>query len=500
MESGGIDARLLSAAYFGRGNDGTKRRWGSMPDALKVSVLVPVYNERFLVAASLRRVLAVRDPSISELEVIVVDDGSTDGTREVLRGLAREHPAIRYIEHERNLGKGAALRTAIAHATGDVCVPHDADLEYHPGDLPRLVQPFLTEQADAVFGSRFLTGEYRRVLLFYHSLGNRLLTTLVNMVTNLNLSDMETCYKMVRTQLLRSIPLRYNDFRIEPELTIKLAKRGAAIFEAPIRYAGRTYDEGKKIGWRDGVLAFAAIVRGALIDDLYVNDPYGAHILHSLSRARKFSRWMSDVIRPWVGRAVLEVGAGIGNLTVHLVPRDRYLATDINTDYLAYLANFAFGRPYLEVAILPAEDAAGFAALAGGFDTVVCLNVLEHLDEPVAVLRNFHAALARGGRAIVLVPQGPSRFNSLDRALGHRLRYTRERLRAVVEAAGFEVEALVDFNRAAVFGWRLNGLLRRTRLSRGQLKLYDSFVWLVRRLDRLLPWRGLSIIAICRKP
>ena len=471
-----------------------------MAEGLKVSVLVPVYNERFLVAPSIRRVLAVRDPSIREIEVIVVDDGSTDGTREVLRALAREHPAIRYIEHERNQGKGAALRTAIAHATGDVCVAHDADLEYLPGDLPRLVQPFLHEQADAVFGSRFLTGEYRRVLLFYHSLGNRLLTTLVNLVTNLNLSDMETCYKMVRTKLLRSIPLRYNDFRIEPELTIKLAKRGAAIFETPIRYAGRTYAEGKKIGWRDGVLALLAIVRGALIDDLYVRDPYGAHILHSLSRARSFSRWMSDVIRPWVGRAVLEIGAGIGNLTVHLVPRDRYLATDINPDYLDYLANFALAKPYLEVGTLEAESADGFTRLAGGFDTVVCLNVLEHLDEPVDVLRNFGTALMPGGRAIVLVPQGPGRYNSLDRALGHRLRYTRERLRSVVEQAGFEVEALLDFNRAAVFGWRLSGLMRRTNFSRVQLKLYDSSVWLVRRLDRFLPWRGLSLIAVCRKP
>ena len=295
-----------------------------MAESLKVSVLVPVYNERFVALESIRRVLAVRHPSIREIELIVVDDGSTDGTRDLLRALAKEHPAIRYIEHERNQGKGAALRTALSHATGDVCVPHDADLEYHPDDFGALVQPFLKEQADAVFGSRFLPGEYRRVLLFYHSLGNRLLTMLVNLLTNLNLSDMETCYKMVRTKLLRSIPLRYNDFRIEPELTIKLAKRGATIFEAPIRYSGRTYAEGKKIGWRDGILALGAIVRGALIDDLYLNDPYGAHILHSLSRARRFSRWMSDVIRPWVGSSVLEIGAGIGNLTVHLVPRDHY--------------------------------------------------------------------------------------------------------------------------------------------------------------------------------
>ncbi len=470
-----------------------------MPESLKLSVLVPVYNERFLAAASIRRVLAVRHPSIRELEVIVVDDGSTDGTRDVLRALAREHPELRYIEHERNAGKGAALRTALAHATGDVCVAHDADLEYHPDDFGVLVQPFLKEHADAVFGSRFLPGEYRRVLLFYHSVGNRLLTTLVNLLTNLNLSDMETCYKMVRTKLLRSIPLRYSDFRIEPELTIKLAKRGAVIFEAPIRYSGRTYAEGKKIGWRDGFKALGAILRGALVDDLYLNDPYGAHILHSLSRARRFSRWMSDVIRPWVGRAVLEIGAGIGNLTVHLVPRDRYRATDINSDYLDYLANFALGKPYLEVGRLHAEAPGDFAALEGGFDTVVCLNVLEHLDEPVRVLENFRRALAPGGRAIVLVPAGPSRYNALDRALGHRLRYTSARLREVVTAAGFEVERLFDFNRAGVPGWRVNGWMRRTNFSRGQLKLFDSFVWLTRRIDRLLPWGGLSLIVIARK-
>jgi SAM-dependent methyltransferase len=471
-----------------------------MPDSLKVSVLVPVYNERFLAAESIRRVLAVRHPSIREVEVIVVDDGSTDGTRDVLRALAKEHPAIRYIEHERNLGKGAALRTALAYATGDVAVPHDADLEYHPDDLGKLVRPFLEEQADAVFGSRFLPGDYRRVLLFYHSIGNRLLTTLVNVLTNLNLSDMETCYKMVRTKLLKSIPLRYDDFRIEPELTIKLAKRGAAIFEAPIRYSGRTYNEGKKIGWRDGLLALGAIVRGALIDDLYLNDPVGAHILRSLSRARKFSRWMSDVIRPWVGRTVLEIGAGIGNLTVHLVPRDCYRATDINPDYLDYLANFALGKPYLEVGTLHAEAAEEFAPFAGRFDTVVCLNVLEHLDEPVPVLQNFQRALSPGGRAIVLVPRGPSRFNSLDRALGHRMRYTRERLREVVAAAGFEVEAMFDFNRAGVVGWRFNGLLGMTRFSRLQLKAFNSLVWLFRRVDRFLPWPGLSLIVVCRKP
>jgi len=233
-----------------------------MTDALKVSVLVPVYNERFLAAESIRRVLAVRHPSIREVEVIVVDDGSTDGTREVLRALAREHPALRYIEHERNQGKGAALRTALSHATGDVCVAHDADLEYHPDDFGVLIQPFLKEQADAVFGSRFLPGEYRRVLLFYHSVGNRLLTTLVNLLTNLNLSDMETCYKLFRAELIKSIDLRESRFGFEPEVTAKIARiPNVRIYEVGISYYGRTYGEGKKINWKDGCKALYCIVR-----------------------------------------------------------------------------------------------------------------------------------------------------------------------------------------------------------------------------------------------
>src|SRR5215475_3725844 len=170
---------------------------------------MPVYNERYLVGESVRRVLAVQSPLISRLDLIIVDDGSTDGTREILRNLATRFPnRITYIEHERNQGKGAAVRTGIAQAKGGVTVIQDADLEYNPSDLPRLMAPFIENGADAVFGSRFLAGEYRRVLYYRHALGNRLLTALSNLLTDLNLTDMETCYKAVRTTLLQSIPIR----------------------------------------------------------------------------------------------------------------------------------------------------------------------------------------------------------------------------------------------------------------------------------------------------
>ena len=231
---------------------------------------MPVYNERYLVAESVARLLAVQSALIARLDLIIVDDGSTDGTRDILRELVERHAdRITYVEHPRNMGKGAAVATGIARAQGDVTVINDADLEYNPDDLPKLMVPFLHDGADAVFGSRFLSGDYRRVLYFRHSVGNKLLTGLCNLLTNLNFSDMETCYKAVRTPLLQSIPLRSRDFRLEPELTLKLAKRGARIFEVPISYAGRTYAEGKKITVKDGLLAIGAIIRWWLIDDLY---------------------------------------------------------------------------------------------------------------------------------------------------------------------------------------------------------------------------------------
>ena len=335
-----------------------------MPEHL--SVVMPVYNERYLVAESIRRLLAVESPLISRLDLIVVDDGSTDGTRDILRTLAAEHAdRITYIEHEQNRGKGAAVNTGIARAEGSVTVIHDADLEYDSQDLPKLMMPFIHDAADAVFGSRFLAGSYRRVLYYRHSIGNRVLTGICNVLTDLNFSDMETCYKAVRTRLLQSIPIRSPDFRLEPELTFKLAKRGARIFEVPISYAGRTYEEGKKIGFRDAVLALGAMLHWWLIDDIYTPDEYGSNILVGMSAVPNFNRWMGDTVRPHVGARVLEVGAGIGNLTRTLVPRDYYTVSDVNPHYLDYLRNFAEGKPYMDVRRVDLTCRDDFAPLAG---------------------------------------------------------------------------------------------------------------------------------------
>ncbi len=227
----------------------------------RLSVVIPAYNERHTVENLLHRVAAAPLPAELELEMVVVDDGSSDGTRELLSELeAKADPPFVLIEHPHNRGKGAALRTGFEQASGDIILVQDADLEYNPRDYPVLLQPILDDEADVVYGSRFLGGPHR-VLFFWHYVGNRLLTTMSNMFTDLNLSDMETCYKVFRADVLKKLKLYSNRFGIEPELTAKVAKARVRIYEVPISYHGRTYAEGKKIGWRDGVSAIWAILR-----------------------------------------------------------------------------------------------------------------------------------------------------------------------------------------------------------------------------------------------
>ena len=469
-------------------------------DGLKLSVIIPVYNERFLVGELVERVLAMSVPGVRELEVVIIDDGSKDGSTEILRRIAGDHPdRIRLIE-QANQGKGAAIRRGIAEATGDLIVFQDADLEYDPRDYARLVRPFLEDGADVVYGSRYLPSERRRVLNHRHSMGNRMLTAMSNWFTDLDLTDMETCYKMFRAPLLKSIPIRSNDFALEPEITAKVAKRECRVFEVPISYLGRTYREGKKIGWKDGFKALRAMFRFWLVDDLYAEDEYGSHILHSLERAQRFNRWMAQAIEPYAGARVLEIGAGIGNITTWLLPRDLYLASDINPHYLHYLRNLALGKPYLHVDRIDLEDPHCFEPWQGRFDTVVCLNVLEHVRDPLVSLRNIASALEPGGRLLLYVPQGQHLYSSLDEVLGHRCRYSKEELAKELQATGFEVESFRDFNHFAIPGWWLNGkILKRRHFSRSQLKLFNMLVPMIRRLDPLVPGPGLGIIAVARK-
>lgn len=249
-------------------------------EAVRLSVVIPAYNEFHTVEKLLRRVAEVP----LNLEVIVVDDGSTDGTRDLVARLEEEGLIDSLILQPVNQGKGAALRAGFQQATGDIVAVQDADLEYDPHEFPRLIEPIVAGRADAVFGSRFLGGPHR-VLFFWHSVGNRFLTLLSNMLTDVNLTDMETCYKLINADLVKRLPLSANRFGIEPEITARLAQAGARIYEMPISYHGRSYAEGKKINWKDGVSAIWYILRSNLLRP-------------------KAHPWARPMVQPWEERAL----------------------------------------------------------------------------------------------------------------------------------------------------------------------------------------------------
>jgi len=227
---------------------------------MRLSVVMPVYNEQATLREAVSRVLAVA----LEIELICVDDGSRDGSREILEELRASHAQVRVLLQPRNMGKGAALRRGIQEATGDYVLIQDADLEYDPSDYPGLLRPLIEGKADVVYGSRFLGAAPHRVLYFWHYVANRMLTLISNALTNMNMTDMETCYKAFRREILQSIPIEEDRFGFEPEITVKIAKRRLRVYEVGISYWGRTYEEGKKIGWKDGVHALWCLIKYTL--------------------------------------------------------------------------------------------------------------------------------------------------------------------------------------------------------------------------------------------
>ena len=467
---------------------------------LLLSILIPVYNERTVVERCLSQVLAAPLPENMRRELVIVDDCSTDGTSAILDRIAASNPLVRLYRKALNEGKGAAVRTAIQHARGEFCIVQDADLEYDPSEYPKLLRPLLDGHADAVFGSRYLAGEQTRILPFWHSMINKALTLLSNMFCNLNLTDMETCYKVFRTDLLKSIPVRSNRFGFEPEITMKCAKRKLRIYEVPISYHGRTYEEGKKIGWKDGIKALGVILHFWLIDDLYV-EPYGRAFLNNMTGTPQYLSWLARALRPHVGDTVLELGAGIGNMTARLMSRRlHYVAGEKDPLYLDALHNRFLRTPNVSVVKLDPEIPAEFNGTGAPFDTVLCVNVLEYMTDPAQVLNNVRAVLRDDGAIVVLVPQGKSIFGTIDRTLGHKQRFDRRELCNLLAETRFTVESTRELNKFGALSWAFYGkLLRRRHISKVTLKIFDKTVWFWRFIDPVLPWRGLTLIAVARR-
>jgi glycosyltransferase involved in cell wall biosynthesis len=466
-----------------------------MTSSRPLSVVIPCYNEMATIGQILRRV--AEQPVVHE--IIVVDDCSKDGTRDVLKTIAAAWPSsgppLRVFHQPVNKGKGAALRAGFAVATGLLTIVQDADLEYDPREYPKLVQPILDGDADVVYGSRF-AGFPRRVLYYWHSLGNRVLTTLSNMATNLNLTDMETCYKVFKTEILQSIPLRSNRFGIEPEITAKVAKLGCRVYEVPISYRGRSYAEGKKIGWKDGFQALWIIFKYWLVSDLGVGR--GELTLKLLQKASRYNGWVYQMLKPYIGRDILEIGSGIGNMTRYFVPHGKVTASDISPFCLRELQ-----RTFAEnesVKVRPLDISQNHYPELELYDTIVCLNVLEHIEDDVDALRNMYRLLKKKGKLVLYVPANPRLYCEIDRGVGHFRRYVEPELLRKMKQAGFRIEHSRHHNILGAIGWWVNGkVLGKRHIGATDVSGFEKLMPLVKLQDKVDSKFALSILAIGEK-
>jgi SAM-dependent methyltransferase len=483
---------------------------------MKLSVVVPFYNELRTLPTVVERLLKVDFGKLGvETELVFVDDGSTDAGRSVLDPLPRDD--VRVIVHPQNRGKGAAVKTGLEAATGDILCIQDADLEYDPRDLPALIEPIVDGDFQVVYGSRFKGSAAG--LYYTHRVANRLLNLMINVAFNRYLSDVYTGYKVFTREAFQGLDLTAKTFTVEMELTAHFLRKGLVIFEVPISYRARTYAEGKKIHFKDGFLAAGAVLRYRLRRAPRRTGPAahgapdapgadqeaegGASIhalgLEDLATAHRYQRYLHELLAPYLGPSVLEVGAGLGDLSSQLLDRDRLVVNDHDPVCLRALEERFGHRP--EVEILGAEVPR--LEVDPPVDTVVAVNVLDRLDDDVAALRSMARAARPGGRLLLVVPAHPGLAGAYDQALDQRRRYSTEALRDAVEAAGLLPEVVRPVNLLGGLAWwaavRVGRQARPTPLL---VRLYDRLVVPAERLleRRIRPRFGQSILCVARVP
>ena len=466
------------------------------------SILIPVYNEQAYLERLVERVMAAWIPDGLRKEIIVVNDASKDKTAAVIKRLCERWPEIRAFEQPVNMGKGAAIRRAIEEMTGDYAIIQDADLEYDPNEYRIVLRPLQEGYADVVYGSRFAASDMRKVLFFHHKLGNYFLTFLSNLMTGLDLTDMETCYKAFRGKVLKSIPLRSNRFGFEPEITAKIAKRGFNVYEVPISYHGRKYSEGKKIGWKDGVSALWTILKFWFLDD-YAYESDELHIVNSSDNTRRINREIVQRAMPHLGTRILEVGSRVGLISRLLPQRESLTVSDSRERCVEFLKNHYDGNAMVTVEHFDLNKEPGTErnkepgterSAVPGHDTVLFIHGLQQTERDTAALQRIFDRLEPHGRLILVVPRFPSFWGPLDEALGNRRRYTNAEIEALLKNVGFRVVTCYGFNPLSTIAWWQNR--RRSKLGKIQLKILNALT----PFARWLPIPGGNVFAVAEKP
>lgn len=456
---------------------------------MRLSIVIPVYNEINTILEVLRQVKATP----FKKEIIIVDDGSTDGTRQVLKNVKAKNIKIYF--NKKNRGKGFCLRKGFKQVSGDIVIIQDADLEYYPDEYPQLIEKIIEGKADVVYGTRFLGA--RRVFNFYHYLGNRLLNFIANFLYNVNLSDLMTCYKAFKEEALERLELCADGFGIEAEITAQICKANLKLYEVPISYNGRDYEEGKKIVWKDFFRCLYWLIKCKL-----ENYDIGRDTLGRMRLLKNNNKWVFEQIKSYLKGNVLEVGSGVGNISKFLVFLNKTLVlTDIRKDYLDYLKSLFGANPNIK--ILKHDILLDNPAKLSPFkiNAVVCINVLEHIKDDRQALKNIYKILQKGGSLILVVPALKMLFGSLDKNLGHFRRYEKEALEKTLKSLGFKVKRTYYHNFFSALGWFFNNrILNQKIMNRVQISLLDRLIPVFVQLEKKvkIPF-GLSLVIVCQK-
>lgn len=497
----------------------------------KLSIIIPAYNEENTLATILDKVIKLELPFQTEKEIIIVNDASKDRTKEIAEKFESQYPFVKAITNEKNMGKSQTVKRGLLASTGEYIVIQDADLEYIPNDFADMLELMIRNDYDAVYGNRF--GRQNKIIYLTNYIGNRLISFISNIFTFNNLRvwipDMETCYKLIDGNIARELAeslTATSNFGFEPEITAKLARYRKSNGESihlgihPIYYNARSLEEGKKMkAFRDGFKALKEIIYYNLFASQKKNeinsqkefdfkdiDEEGEETLEVLTLAPRFNKWMFETIHPHSKGLVLEVGSGIGNLTEQYIQNGfDIVASDIRDSYVSTLkekfTDVDQVKEIINLDIVDPDFDNKYAQYFNKFDTVVALNVVEHIEDDYKAIANIGKLLSKGGNAIILVPAYQALYNRLDQELYHYRRYNIKLLRSRFDLNNFIIKHSFHFNLAGILGWFVSGKLQRNKtLPENQIKIYNALVPVFKIIDRVTMSKvGLSTICISEK-